>query len=96
MMNLSLPPELEQFLREKVASGQYLCEEEVIRESLYFFRQWHQFQEVRTEELRRAIAVGIEQADRGEVIAGDEVFRRLREKIDQTIENKEVVQVPPQ
>ncbi|MFN8555571.1 MAG: hypothetical protein U0103_29245 [Candidatus Obscuribacterales bacterium] len=40
----------------------------------------HFLDEVSLRELRRSISIGIEQADRGELIQGDEVFRRLRER----------------
>ena len=37
-------------------------------------------QEIRTEELRKKLAIGLEQLDRGEGIPGEQVFEELREK----------------
>ncbi|MEW6505706.1 MAG: hypothetical protein AB1457_17240 [Chloroflexota bacterium] len=37
-------------------------------------------EELDLQELRRNIKIGLEQSARGEVIDGDEVFRRLRER----------------
>jgi hypothetical protein len=40
------------------------------------------------EALRRDVQIGIEQAERGEVIDGDVVFRRLRTRIDAMARNR--------
>jgi len=36
--------------------------------------------QLKMDNLRRAIQIGIEQADRGELIGGEEAFRQLRER----------------
>jgi antitoxin ParD1/3/4 len=70
-MNVSLTNELETLVREKVRSGLYHSASEVIREGLRLLKQRDQLREMRLAELRKEIAVGIEQADRGEVIRCD-------------------------
>ena len=40
------------------------------------------------DRLRRRIAVGIRQLDRGEVIPGEDVFRRLRAKHAKLVRRK--------
>jgi antitoxin ParD1/3/4 len=80
-MNVSLTPELEQLVHEKVKSGRYLSASEVVREALRLLEERDQIRETRLEALRKEIAVGIEQGDRGEVFDGEEVFRELREDI---------------
>ncbi len=66
-MNVSLTPELVGFVKEQVAGGMYHSSSEVIREGLRLLKEQKEDRRVRLEELRKQIAVGIEQADRGEV-----------------------------
>lgn len=87
-MNVSLTPELEQLVHEKVQSGRYLSASEVVREALRLLEERDRLREVRLEALREKIAVGIEQGDKGEVIDGEEVFRELREDIRQISNSK--------
>jgi antitoxin ParD1/3/4 len=79
-MSIPLTPEIEQIIQEKVQSGRYLSASEVVREALRLLEERDRLHQLRLEELRKEIAVGIEQADRGELLDGAEVFRRLREK----------------
>jgi antitoxin ParD1/3/4 len=80
-MNISLTPELERFVSSKVASGRYLSASEVIREGLRLLEEREVTKQAALEEVRRKIAVGLEQADRGELFDGEEVFRELLEKL---------------
>lgn len=70
-MNISLPNELETFIHEKVESGRYSCRSEMICAALWLLRDVEQLREIRLEELRKEVAIGIEQADRGEVVEMD-------------------------
>ena len=79
-MNVSLTPELERLVTEKVESGMYTSASEVVREGLRLLQERDELRRARLEELRREIARGVEQADRGELIDGEEVFRELRER----------------
>ena len=81
-MNVSLTPELERFVQEKVKSGRYLSASEVVREALRLLQEEEQIRQLRLEKLRKEIAIGIEQADRGEVVDGKEVIKELYEKIE--------------
>ena len=77
-MNVSLTPELESLIEGKVKSGLYSSASEVVREALRLLQQRDQEREAMLEELRRKVQVGIEQADRGEVVPWDpEHFRTL-------------------
>jgi antitoxin ParD1/3/4 len=82
-MNVSLTPELEQFVHQKVESGRYLSASEVVREALRLLEERDRLRELRLETLRREIAVGIRQSDRGEVFDGEEVIQELLGEIDQ-------------
>ena len=65
-MNVSLTPELEAMVAEKVKSGLYNSASEVVREGLRLVREQDQLREIRLNELRAEIQIGIDQADRGE------------------------------
>jgi antitoxin ParD1/3/4 len=61
-MNVSLTPELERLVAEKVQSGMYQTSSEVIREGLRLLKD----RDERLESLRRDIRAGFEAVDRGE------------------------------
>jgi antitoxin ParD1/3/4 len=79
-MNVSLTPELERFIKEKVASGLYNSASEVVREALRLLDDRDRLYQMRLEELREEIRIGIEQIEQGRVISGEELFRDLRER----------------
>jgi antitoxin ParD1/3/4 len=79
-MNISLTPELVSFITKKVESGLYGSQSEVVREGLRLLLERDRLTEARLDELRAEIAKGLEQAHRGEVIPGEEVVARLRQK----------------
>jgi antitoxin ParD1/3/4 len=81
-MNVSLTPELEDLIHKKVETGLYLSASEVVREALRLLEERDRLNAVKLEELRKAIQIGIEQADRGELLDGPEVFARVREKVE--------------
>jgi antitoxin ParD1/3/4 len=79
-MHLSLTPELEHLVQEKVKSGRYLSASEVVQEALRLLEERDALRAQQLEDLRQAVAVGLEQLDRGEAIPGDQVFEELREQ----------------
>ena len=79
-MNLTLTPELVQIINNKVETGLYLSASEVVREALQLLEERDKLQEMKLAELRRDIQVGIDQADRGELLDGPEVFDKIRAK----------------
>jgi antitoxin ParD1/3/4 len=78
-MNVSLTPELEQFVQSRVASGRYQTASEVVREGLRLLEEREQARESAMEELRTKVRRGIEQADRGELLDGDAVLEEIRQ-----------------
>ena len=66
-MNISLTQELELMVKEKVRSGMYHSASEGIRAGLRLLNDHDQLYEVRLAELRKEVAIGVEQADRGQV-----------------------------
>ena len=71
-MNVSLTPELETLVQQKVQSGLYSSASEVVRDALRLLNDRDTLQQQRMAELRREIKVGLDQLDRGEGIAHDE------------------------
>ena len=84
-MNVSLTPELERLVNQKVQSGMYSSAREVVREALYLLKEWDELRQQKLEQLRRDIAIGIAQADRGEVVPLNlqGMKRRLRKRLSQ-------------
>ena len=78
-LNVSLTPELEQFVHSRVASGLYQTASEVIREGLRLLEERERARDVALEELRAKIRRGAEQADRGELLDGEAVFEEIRQ-----------------
>lgn len=64
-MNVSLTPELECLVNEKVQTGMYQTASEVVREALRLLKE---HDEAKLRELRETIRVGIDQLERGEYI----------------------------
>ena len=57
-MNISLTPELDDFVRRQVESGLYHSSSEVIRDGLRLLKDREEIRQLRLEELRKKIAVG--------------------------------------
>ncbi len=66
-MNVSLTPELERLINEKVVSGRYQSASEVVREALRLLEERDLTRRNRMEQLRGEIARGMEQVERGRV-----------------------------
>jgi antitoxin ParD1/3/4 len=62
-MNVSLTPELEKFVANKVTSGLYNSASEVIRESLRLLKNHDTLREMRLNELRSQIQTGIDSGE---------------------------------
>jgi antitoxin ParD1/3/4 len=80
-MIVTLPPEWAQYVNQLVASGRYEFPEEAVCLALQMLKNWEDLYTIRLEELRKDVAIGLEQANRGELLDGKEVFQRLREKL---------------
>ncbi len=83
MINLSLTPELERFIDSAVKRGQYSSASEVVSVALQLLQEQEIEKNMRLEELRKEIAVGIADSDRGDVFDGFEVVKELRDEIRQ-------------
>jgi len=65
-MNVSLTPQLESLVKEKVATGMYNSVSEVVREALRLLSERDSLQAMKLEALRQDIAQGIDSLDKGE------------------------------
>jgi antitoxin ParD1/3/4 len=81
-MNVSLTPELEQFVNQKVESGRYHTASEVVRDGLRLLLEREESHQKKLDELRREIAIAIKQADEGKVapLDAEETLTRVRKK----------------
>ena len=68
---------------EKLKTGMYQTASEVVREGLRLLRDHDVLKQRQMEELRQRIAIGTQQAERGEVVDGAEAFKRLRQRSDE-------------
>ena len=82
-VNVSITPELDSFLQSRVKSGRYQTTSEVVREALRLLERHEQEREETLNQLKAKLERGAGQAERGELIDGDEVFDELREMIEE-------------
>ncbi|MBI3679785.1 MAG: type II toxin-antitoxin system ParD family antitoxin [Acidobacteria bacterium] len=82
-MNISLTPELDAFLQGRVKSGRYQTTSEVVREALRLLERHEKEREPGFQQLKAKLARGAAQAERGELLGGEEVFDELRELIEE-------------
>lgn len=78
---MNLTPELELVIQEKVQSGLYNNQSEVVREALRLLVERDRAREDHLGYLRGAVAEGAAQADRGELLVGPAVVGELRESL---------------
>lgn len=81
-MNVSLTPELEKLVEEKVASGLYTSASEVVREALRLLAESDRQRAMRVHELRDHIAKGLASARAGHVEDGPTVIARLKASLE--------------
>jgi len=77
-MNVSLTPELEEFVASKVKNGLYRSHSEVVRQGLRLLIERDSLLDARLKALRADVKEGLEEARRGELIPMGEVEERLR------------------
>lgn len=87
-MNISLTPELEKLIEERVRSGLYNSASEVVREGLRLLIERDQFKQMKLEEIRRQVQVGMDASNRGEVVSEEEAMARLKLRYDKATAKK--------
>ncbi len=76
-MNVSLTPELEELIQERVRSGRYTSASEVVREALRLLEDRDELRRLRLAELRTQVAAGLDSLARGPVRDGDAVIDEI-------------------
>ena len=79
-MNISLSRELEQLVQQKVESGRYRSASEVVRAGLRLLEREDERTEVLLTEVRAEVQAGIGQAERGELVDGEEAVARAKRR----------------
>lgn len=85
-MNVSLPPELEARVRQRVESGMYGSASEVIREALRLFEAYEQVKTAKLDGLRQDIANGLDDIKNGRVKEVD--FASLKQQGRQSLKTR--------
>ena len=82
-VNVSLTPELEEFVQSRVSSGRYQTASEVVREALRLLERQEKERDEGLRRLKEKLRRGATEAEEGKLLDGDEVFNELRELIDE-------------
>lgn len=83
-MNVSLTPELEQFVSTKVESGRYNSASEVVREALRLLEEHDAARAVQLAEFNGEIGRRLAALDRGEIVTPAHARARLQAKSERT------------
>ncbi len=76
-LTITVTPELEAFVRDRVASGRFDTASDVVREGLELLERREHEREAALAEIRAEIAVGLDQARAGELRDGEAFFTDL-------------------
>lgn len=79
-MNVNLGTVFDKFIAQLLKTGMYQSQSEVVREGLRLLKEREDLKNLRLSEMRKEIAIGSEQADRGEFVDGDETFAEIRRR----------------
>jgi len=79
-MNVNLGSVFDRFIAELLEGGLYQTQSEVVREGLRLLKEREELKALRLAELRKEIAIGSEQADRGEFVDGEQAFVEIRRR----------------
>ena len=82
-MNVSLTPELEQIVDQKVKSGMYNSASEVVREGLRLLQQRDDMHKEKLNALRAEIQKGIDDLEAGRYRDGAEAMAEIKERLMQ-------------
>jgi antitoxin ParD1/3/4 len=87
-MNINLTPQLEDMVRQKVASGHYSSASEVVREALRLMEREDQIQAAKLAQLRHDIQDGLNSGSAGQLDVGA-IKRRGRARVDAAKANRD-------
>jgi antitoxin ParD1/3/4 len=79
-MNVSLTPELDNFVAGKVQSGRYTSASEVVREALRMLEEHDQTRSAHLAAFNQEIGARLASLDRGESVDPEKARKRLEQK----------------
>ena len=81
-MNVSLTPELERLVAERVDGGRYATASEVVREALRLLADRDEARAAKIDALRAKVAIGLTDLEEGRVSTADadDIIRRAKKK----------------
>jgi antitoxin ParD1/3/4 len=79
-MNVSLKPDVQKLIDERVNSGKYSSSEEVLEAAVLALDQLENFGDFEPGELDRLLADGEESIERDGTLDGEEAFRRRTQR----------------
>lgn len=82
-MSISLKPEQEQFIREKLQTGKYQTVDEVITEAFRLLEERDRHYQEWLNETREKVAIGLAELERGEGIDSETFVNQLLTKFKQ-------------
>ena len=82
-MPISLPSELEQFAQSQIDRGNYESIEAMLVAGLKLLAERDESYQRRFEMLRQDVMIGVEAADRGELLDFDTEMENIRQRVHQ-------------
>ena len=79
-MNVNLGTVFDQFVADLLKTGHYQSQSEILREALRLLKEREELKGLRLAELRKEIALGASEADRGKFVDGARTFADIRRK----------------
>jgi antitoxin ParD1/3/4 len=79
-MNVNLGPIFDDFVANLLKTGLYQSQSEILREALRLLKEREELKGLRLAELRKEIALGAREADRGKFVDGARAFADIRSK----------------
>lgn len=76
-MNISIAPEFENFVNEKLASGVYSSVGEMVGDALRLLAERDELRQIRIAKLNQEIQIGLDDVANGRVITAEESKRRM-------------------
>ncbi|MBN3944561.1 type II toxin-antitoxin system ParD family antitoxin [Nostoc sp. NMS9] len=88
-MNITLKPEIEQFIQAQIATGRYANAEEVISKALKLLEKQDKEYQEWVEETRQKVDVAIAELERGEGLDGETVVMQILDRFQKAREGQE-------
>lgn len=80
-MNVSLTPEIESIINEKVTSGMYNSASEVVREGIRLLQERDEYRKIKLDNLRNEINKGVDDLKNSRFRDGKESMSDIRSRV---------------